>query len=427
GMCALPPSPLNAFFAAYSPIAGPRGEPGGDSVLLVAWLPGLHQLLLHLCRNRFVVTEIQRVTPASGGDGLEFGGVAFQLRQRHLRLHHDVPAAHRIGAADARPLGGETAADVAHVLFGRRHFQVHDRLEYLRPGPGNSVQEGLLAGRDEGDLLAVDAVVLAVVDGHAHVLQRVSGDGAAGHHLAHALLHDGDELARDDAALDLVGELEAGAARQRFDAQEHLAGLAGAAGLLLVAVVPLGLAGDGFAIGDARWPGLDLDSVPVFQPSQHDPQVEVGQAAQHGLVELGVVLDRERRILLGQLVQGGRQLLLLALARRLHRQPEHRPWEGQRRQVEVVVLVAVVQHRVEVQVVDLGHGGDVAGNGLVDLDVVLALQPEQVRDLERLAPVADEQLRVPAYRALVDAEHAHLAHERVVGDAEDVGDHVRRR
>src|SRR5690606_24497973 len=137
--------------------------------------------------------------------------------------------------------------------------------------------------RDEGDLLAVDTVVLAVVDGHADVLQRVSGDGAAGHDLAHALLDRGNELARDGAALDLVGELEAGTARQRLDAQEHLAELAGAAGLLRVAVMTLGLAGDCLAIGDARWPGLDLDAVSVFQPSQHDPQVEVGQAAQYGL------------------------------------------------------------------------------------------------------------------------------------------------
>jgi hypothetical protein len=47
-------------------------------------------------------------------------------------------------------------------------------------------------------------------------------------------------VSRDRAALDLVDELEAGAARQRLDAQEHLAELAGAAGLLLVAVVAFG-------------------------------------------------------------------------------------------------------------------------------------------------------------------------------------------
>jgi hypothetical protein len=93
-------------------------------------------------------------------------------------------------------------------------------------------------------------------------------------------------------------------------------------------------------------------------------------------------------------VQGAGQLLLLALAARLDRQPEHGLREIQRRQVDVVLVVAVVQHRVEVQVLDLGDRGDVAGDRAVDLDVVLALELEQVADLEGLAPVVDEQLRV---------------------------------
>jgi hypothetical protein len=58
--------------------------------------------------------------------------------------------------------------------------------------------------------------------------------------------------ARDGAALDRVDELEAGAARQRLDAQVHLAELAGAAALLLVAVVALGRPRHGLAVGDAR-------------------------------------------------------------------------------------------------------------------------------------------------------------------------------
>ena len=47
-------------------------------------------------------------------------------------------------------------------------------------------------------------------------------------------------------------ELEAGAARQRLDAQEHLAELARAAGLLLVAMMALGRRGDRLAVRDAR-------------------------------------------------------------------------------------------------------------------------------------------------------------------------------
>src|SRR3546814_3682154 len=67
----------------------------GRSVLVVPWPVRLHQLLLHLRGHRFVVAEIQRIATAPGGDRLEFGRVAFQLGQRHLRLDHDLAAAHR--------------------------------------------------------------------------------------------------------------------------------------------------------------------------------------------------------------------------------------------------------------------------------------------------------------------------------------------
>ena len=67
-------------------------------------------------------------------------------------------------------------------------------------------------------------------------------------HLAHAFLDRRDELAGDRAADDVVDELEARAARQRLDAQVHLAELAGAAGLLLVAVVAFGRTRDRLAV-----------------------------------------------------------------------------------------------------------------------------------------------------------------------------------
>jgi ABC-type tungstate transport system permease subunit len=65
-------------------------------------------------------------------------------------------------------------------------------------------------------------------------------------------------------------------------------------------------------------------------------------------------------------------------------------------EVDVVVLGGVVQHGVEVQLVDLGHGADVARHRAGHLDVVLALQHEQVAHLERLAAVAHVEQAVPA-------------------------------
>ena len=47
-----------------------------------------------------------------------------------------------------------------------------------------------------------------------------------------------------------------------------------------------------------------------------------------------------------------------------------------------------------------------------------------MRNLERLAPVTDEQLRVFGDRALVDAEDAHLADEWVHHDLEHMRKHM---
>src|SRR3546814_11286136 len=65
---------------------------------------------------------------------------------------------------------------VAHVLLGRVHLAVDDGFEHLRTRFADRIEERLLARRNEGDFLAVDAVVLAVVHDHAHVLHRIAGD-----------------------------------------------------------------------------------------------------------------------------------------------------------------------------------------------------------------------------------------------------------
>ena len=90
----------------------------------------------------------------------------------------------------------------------------------------------------------------------------------------------------------------------------------------------------------------------------------------------------------------------------------------------MVVFRGVVQHRIELDFVDLGHRADVARHALRYLDVVLALEQEQVSDLERLAAVADVELAVAGDRALVDPEHAHLADVRIDGYLEHVREHM---
>ena len=88
--------------------------------------------------------------------------------------------------------------------------------------------------------------------------------------------------------------------RQRLDAQEDFAELAGAAGLLLVPVVAFGEGGDRFAVGDARRAGVHFHAVAFAHALQHHLQMQVRQPAHHHLVELLVVLDAKAGIFLGQ-------------------------------------------------------------------------------------------------------------------------------
>ena len=313
------------------------------------------------------------------------------------------------------------------MVFAGADLHVHHRLQHHRLSLAHRRDEGLLAGGDEGDLLAVDAVVLAVDHRHPHVDHRVAGDHAGFHRQPHAFFDRRDELARDRAALDHVDELEARTARQRLDLQMHLAELAGTAALLLVAELRLRRRADGFAEGDARRRGIDLDVIGLAQPFQQHPQMQLAQAVDDGFMRARHLLDPQARVFGRQLGQHLGQALLVTVALGLERQAVHRHREVQRLEVDVIVFGSVVQHRVVGDLVDLGHRHDVARQRPADLHMLLALQHEQVADLERLAAVAHIQLAVGGDGALVDPEDAHLAHVRVDRHLEHMREHVLRR
>ena len=118
------------------------------------------------------------------------------------------------------------------------------------------------------------------------------------------------------------------------------------------------------------------------------------------------------------------QALLVAALGRLDGEPEDRARELDRHQVDMVFVVGVVQHAVVRDLLDLRDRADVTRQATVDRHVLLAAQHIQLADLEGLAAVAHEQLAVARDSALVHAEHAQLAHERIHADFEHVRDHV---
>src|SRR5207247_1249014 len=117
---------------------------------------------------------------------------------------------------------------------------------------------------------------------------------------------------RAPATADLVHELAPGAPGQRCDANPAVAVLAAAAGLLLVLPLALALPPERLAIGDSRLRSHGVHAVLPGQPAHDDLEMPLAQPADQRLLQLRVVLVRERGVLLVQLAQAVRQLLLLA-------------------------------------------------------------------------------------------------------------------
>ena len=270
-------------------------------------------------------------------------------------------------------------------------------------------------------------MVLAVEHGDPHIHHRVARDGPAGHGIAHALFHGRYVDTRDHAALDGIDKLEARAARQRLDPQTHLAKLAGAAGLLLVAVVAFGGRGGGFSVGDAWRMRVELEAVLIAQPVHQQTQVQLAQAVNHGLVGVRILGHLQADVFFNQPAQHLPQPLFVAAPLGRDGQPVHRHREGQWQQADVIVLGRVVQHGVKVQFIHLGDGAEVAGDSALHFHGALALQQVQMGQLERLAPIAHIQLHARRERALVHPQNAQLAHVGIDRHLEHMGQHVQAR
>src|SRR5687767_10396072 len=102
---------------------------------------------------------------------------------------------------------------------------------------------------------------LAVVDGHAHILQRISRDVTALENVAHSFLDGWNELLGDRAAFHRVDELESLAARQRLDLEEDFTELSRTTGLFFMTAVTVGFGGDRLAKRNRRRMGVELDFV----------------------------------------------------------------------------------------------------------------------------------------------------------------------
>src|SRR5260370_5313768 len=208
-----------------------------------------------------------------GGTALRFRDqvvrVGEHFRERHLRFDDYVVAA-QIASGDAAAPAAQVTHQVSRILVGGIDFDVHHRLKQHRPGLLHSFLEGQRAGDLESDVRGVDIVVFAVVENGAEINHWEAGEITARGGFANSSFHGGNPVPWYRAAENVVDELDALPALDglHFDATD--AKLAVPAGLFLVLAFGIGLAANGFAVGNFGRLEREVDVIAFVQLGDDD-------------------------------------------------------------------------------------------------------------------------------------------------------------
>jgi hypothetical protein len=307
--------------------------------------------------------------------------------------------------------GVEVADHVPDRALGDRERHRHDRLEQDRVGALEGLAHRQGPGRPEGVLGGVHGVRGPVEEPHADAAHREAAERPLAEGVLTAPGHRRDEAPGDDAALDLVHELEV-VAVQRLDGDVAVAELAAPARLLLVAAVRRGRAADGLAVGDARRPQIHLDPEARAQAVHRHLDVDLREPGDDLLARLRVPVQVERRVLLLQALERGEELLLVPLG--LGRDREGHDGRGQRDRRHPDRLVTGGEPVAGARLLELGDLPEVAG----------AQRRGHLAQALLVVGAGVHHLHVRAQRPLVDPEPVHAPGERVGLRLEHVGEQL---
>jgi len=216
-----------------------------------------------------------------------------------------------IHAGDATAAAVEIAHEVAGEIDGRFDANFHDGFEQGGFGELHGGAKSFAAGEFKGHFGGIDIVIGAVVDGGFEIGDGIAGEEALGGGFNDAFFNSGDEIARDCAAENFVGELELLAARQRLHSDPAIAELAVTAGLFFVAALHAGGAANGFAIGNFGCVQLDFDTVAALETADDDFDMLLAVAGEQEFVGLRIAIKAQGTVFFENFVDGGREAVFI--------------------------------------------------------------------------------------------------------------------
>src|SRR4051794_14150974 len=336
-----------------------------------------HELRRDVRGDLGVVAQFHRIARATLGLRPQVRRVAEHLGERD-EGPDDLRRAAAVHALDLPAPAVEVADDVAHELLGHRHLDAHHRLEDRRARLVDGVLNRHRRGDLECHLRRVDLVVRAVEDRRPDVDHRVAGVDPRLEALADALVDRPHVFLGDRAADDLVDELVPGALVERLEVEDDVAVLALATGLANEATIALGRTPDRLAVGDLWLADVRGDAEFADHPVDEDVEVELTHPGDQRLAGLRVGVDPERRVLLGQALQGDPELVLVGL--RLGLDLDLDDGLGERDRLEQDRVVGIGQRVARGRVLEPDGRRDVARVDLFDLLAVVGVHLEDAAD-----------------------------------------------
>ena len=256
-------------------------------------------------------------------------------------------------------------------------------------------------------------MIRAVVHSHANARERVAGNNTVLHGLLDALVHGGNQRARDAATHDLVNKLIAVARavgpNERLHAQPAVAVLTGTTGLFLVAALGARRAADGLAIRNADRHALGHDLGAILQTVKQHRNLRLTHGGDDSLPGLLVAVDAHGRIGLACLLNKRVELLFVAAILGLDGDAVLRVGELKRRSLDL----AGNRERIARLGSQLGRHDDVAGIGMANLGHIATAHHIQVSQTLALARTRIDQLDARLKRARQHLDKADAALLRI--------------